>query len=76
MDKKEALEKITNLIESVKLVPAFKGRAELIRRLTSCYDMVNIYKSATNYNLICAKMAKQMFNKAMDELLLSRGRRD
>ena len=69
MEKNEALDKITDLIEKTKLMPPFTGRAKLVIDLKRWYDMVNLYKPIANYDYLCWKEAEGMFNYKMNELM-------
>ena len=75
MEKKEALAKITDMIDTIKLLPTFPDKAKLVQDLKGWYDMVYYHKPIPNYDYLCWKEAKSMFdNKMSGWVILNKGR--
>ncbi|MBA7661963.1 hypothetical protein ES703_69983 [subsurface metagenome] len=70
MEKKEALSEIMMYIEQVKDAGRFVGRARLLKTLEKMYDLVDLYKPASEINEVMFSMAKNLmktFQKDLDE---------
>ncbi|MBA7491614.1 hypothetical protein ES702_02182 [subsurface metagenome] len=60
MEKTEALSEIRNCIDRVKNVKGFHGKAQLLKRLRTLHEMVDMYKADGNYFELCAEEAVKL----------------
>jgi len=68
MEKVDAIKRILLLIDQVKHVDRFKGKAELLNNLRALCVLVETHAPMLNYDELCVKEAERLFNGARERL--------
>ena len=63
MERKEALYQICIEIERVNVLCSFTGKANILKRLHRCYDLIDLYKPEPIYYELIVNEAKGILNE-------------
>jgi hypothetical protein len=68
MDRDEALSQIKVEITRVENLCSFTGRANILRRLNECYDLIFLYKPTPDYYHWIVRQAKTLLNELQSKM--------
>ena len=68
MDRKEALSQICIDIERVNVLCSFTGKANILKRLHRCYDLIDLYKPEPIYYDLLVNEAKTLLNELQTKM--------
>ena len=63
MDKAEATNQILMMIEMFEESGPFTGRANILKRLNECYNLIILYKPTPDYYQTIVSEAKSLLNE-------------
>jgi len=68
MEKKEALERINEVVVIVKSMDRFDGKADYLHRMRRLYHIVDIHKPVFNYDQACVNELEELFAEIKSKL--------
>lgn len=68
MEKKEVLNELSLMVGQIAGADPFKGRARLLKSLTSLFDLVDRHKTSNSLSKICLSQARLLIRTFQEEL--------
>jgi hypothetical protein len=68
MERKEALNQICDEINRVEHLDRFTGKANILKRLHRCYDLIDLYKPEPIHYELIVNEAKDLLNELQSKM--------